>query len=175
MSAIHQELMDRLELVLTMALQTNINEDDPTYCKVVKQGPLYDEPLDPEEARIWFEIYENDPDNEDRWHDRLVMLETSCVVTMARRFTIKGRLLLEGTREELVPARTIASVVKGRAETAILSEKWTGVTADDGEYVSRGVLSRAFKSYLRQGGGPPDSYDFRIKIQFEVWTTKGVL
>lgn len=174
MSAIHQTVMDRLQEVLTVALITHVDSKDPTYCTVVKQGPLFDDPVDPDEARIYFEIYENDPSDIDQWNDRVVMIESSFVVTMARRFTVKGRMLLEDTREEILEARRIASIVKGRAETAILSERWTNIVADDGEYVSRGVLSRAFSSTLKQSGGPPDSYDFKVKIQFEVWTTKGV-
>jgi hypothetical protein len=175
MSAIHQTVLDHIQHIMTVALISSVDPDDPTYCRVVKQGPLFDDPYDPDQARIFFEIYENDPEDFEQWQDRIVMVESSSVITMARRFTVKGRMLLEDTREPLLEARRIASIVKGRAETALLADDWTNIVADDGEYVSRGVLSRAFRSALKQSGGPPDSYDFKVKIQFEVWTTKGVL
>lgn len=173
MSAIHKTVMDHLEEILTVALITNIGDTDPAIAGAVKLGPLQGNP-EPDLARVSITIHENDPDDRERWHDRIVMVEIGNVVTYARRFTVKARCLLEFTRESLDQARSIASTVKNRAETAILSERWASVVADDGEYVARGALARSLRSHVRQGGGPPDSYDFRISIQFEIWTTKGL-
>lgn len=173
MSAIHKTVMDHLEKILTQALITNIGDTDPAFAGAVKLGPLQGNP-EPDTARVSMTVHENDPDDRNRWHDRIVMVEIGNVITYARRFTVKGRCLLEDSRENLDRAREIASTVKNRAEVAILSEGWTGVAAEDGEYVSRGAVARSLRSHVRQGGGPPDSYDFRIAIQFEVWTTKGL-
>lgn len=173
MSFIHKTVMDHLERILTLALITNIGEDDPALAGVVKLGPLQGEP-EPDTARVSITIHENDPDDRERWHDRVVMVEIGNQITYARRFTVKGRCLLEDTRESLDVARSIVSTVKNRIEVAILSERWTGVEAEDGEYVARGAMARSVRSHVRQGGGPPDSYDFRVSIQFEIWTTKGL-
>ena len=50
--------------------------------------------------------------------------------------------------------------------------RWNVASAD--EYVSRGVLSENIRAQVVQAGGPPDAYDFHIKIRFEVLTTEGL-
>jgi hypothetical protein len=171
---IHEAVMDHLQEILEDALINNIGEDDEARAGIVIQGKLQGEPVDPDDARITVEIFENDPSGQFLWFDRVVMVETNGVVTMGRRFLIRIWALLEETQENLAAARKIASTLKARLEKAILSELWTGVQSTEGEYIARGALARSMRTYVKQGGGP-ESYDFRIYSAFEIWTTKGVL
>jgi len=77
------------------------------------------------------------------------------------------------TQEELAAARSIASTVRERIEQTLLTTSFTGVNSN-GEFVSRGIFSDNLKGEQIQAGGPPDAFDFHIKIRFEVLTTKGV-
>lgn len=106
-----------------------------------------------------------------KWTDVVDVLEVGGVVTMKRRFVVKGRCLLESTREGLADARRIASTVRTRIEHALQTISFGDIN-EDGEYVSRGIFSDAILGEMRQSGGPPDSYDFFIKVRFEVLTTK---
>jgi len=173
MSGIHKAIMDRIETVLQAALIDDIDESDIAIAGVVKQGPLQGEP-EPDEARISVTIHENDPDNFDQneeWSDKIDFLECGGAITWVRRFTVKIRCLLEMSREDLATARQIASTIKERAEMALLGELFTGVSSGN-EYVSRGPFADSFQGQVRQSGGPPDAYDFRIKIRFDLLTTR---
>jgi len=156
---------------LEAALITNIDDSDTAQAGVVKVGPLQGEP-DPDVARISVEVHHNDPENIDgQWRDVVAIVEIGGTVTWVRRFTIKIRCLLENTREGQAAAMEIAAIVRDRAELALLKELFTGIATDD-EYVSRGPMATSLKSDMLQGGGPPDSYDFHIKIYFDVYTTR---
>jgi len=173
MSGIHKAIMDRVETVLQAALIDDIDPADIAIAGVVKQGPLQGDP-EPDTARIAVTIHENDPGNFDQneeWADKVEFLECGGAVTWARRFTVKIRCLLEMTREDLATSRQIASTVKERAEMALLGEPFINI-ASGNERVSRGAFSDSFHGQMRQSGGPPDSYDFRIKIRFDVLTTR---
>lgn len=151
-----------------------------TVAGVVIQGALQGDP-DPDQARISIEVYENDPDQEisgsgvgmasGNWQDRVEEVEIGGVITWRRGFTVKIRALLDLTREGLLAARKVASTVRQRAETSILGMSFHGVRADSGEFVSRGAFSEDLITEASQSGGPPDSYDFRIKIRFTILTT----
>jgi len=171
-SGIHDAVMNRTQAMLQKALITDIGEDDPALAGVVKVGPLQGEP-EPDDARISICIYENDPDDLEgaEWQDRVTEVECGGVVTFERRFTIKGRMLLVDTGEELTVARSIASTVKERIEIALLKEQYVGI-ASGNEYVARGPLADAIVSNLRQGGGPPDAFDISFKIRFDILTTR---
>lgn len=164
--------MNRTQAMLQAALIDNIDLADAAIAGVVKVGPLQGEP-EPDTARISVCIYENDPDDFEgsEWQDRVMEVECGGVVTFERRFTIKGRMLLADTREELAAARSIASTVKERIEIALLKEQYVGVAAGN-EYVARGPLADAIASNLRQGGGPPDAFDISFKIRFDILTTR---
>ena len=71
------------------------------------------------------------------------------------------------------PPEQIASTVRHRIEKTIQNLSFAGVE-DDGEYVSRGAVSTSTKGEMIQSGGPPDAFDYFIKIRFEVQTTTGV-
>lgn len=149
---------------------------DPEQVGVVTIGPLQGDPVDPDEARISVEIHHNDPENiNGPWRDEIVLTEIGGSATWARRLTVNIRCLFVDSGESKDEARAIASAIKDRAENIILKELYTGVAAGDGspgnEYVSRGSMARSMQSKMLQGGGPPDAYDFHIKIWFEVWTT----
>ena len=179
MSGIHSLILNKVRDELEAALITAIPADDPTRAGVVKIGPLQGDP-DPDAARISVELYYNDPDQTitgsgmgsapEAWDDQVDEIECGAAVTWKRRFTIKARCLLESTGEDLAASHQIAAEVRSRIERALLLMKWNVSTTD--EYVSRGVLSESIRGQVVQAGGPPDAYDFHIKIRFEVLTTE---
>lgn len=178
---IHDLITGRLVEVLTACLIDEVEEDDPTRVGVVMRGPLQGDP-DPDQARIAVEIYESDPDNfhsgavtslTGPWNDEIEETEMGGDhggATWNRRFTIKVRLLFVSTKEDLDTARLIASTVRSRIEKAILTANWSGVATSD-EYVERGAVKDTMRSEAMQSGGPPDSYDYFVKIRFDVQTT----
>lgn len=164
-------VVEHIQAVLELALLTNIDDSDTSKAGVVKIGPLQGDP-DPDTARISVEVHHNDPEDLDgMWRDVVEIVEIGGVVTWVRRFTVKIRCLLETSREELDEARAIAAVIRDRAELALLKELCIGVATDD-EYVSRGPMATSLKSDMLQGGGPPDAFDYHIKIYFDVYTTR---
>jgi hypothetical protein len=165
------EIMTYTRNQLEAALITNVSDGDTSMAGVVKMGPLQGEP-DPDVARISVEVHHNDPENIDgQWRDVVAIVEIGGTITWVRRFTVKIRCLLETTREGQEDAMAIAAIVRDRAELALLKDLFTGIATDD-EYVSRGPMATSLKSDMLQGGGPPDSYDFHIKIYFDVYTTR---
>jgi hypothetical protein len=159
---------------------------DPAKAGVVMTGPLQGNP-DPDQARISVTVHENDPDNfysgqvtqiTGDWSDEIVEMECGGDYGGAmwnRRFTVKARCLTVNTKETLAPARLIASTVKSRIERCLLAIDWAGVVDKDEsdkiiEYVSRPVAATSMRSEALQGGGPPDSYDYFIKVRFDVQT-----
>lgn len=176
---IHDAIMNRVRDYLEHALISAVPVDDPARAGVIKLGDLNGEP-DPDVARISITIHENDPDSfvpgavtgiEGDWSDEILEVEIGGAVTWVRRFTIKARCLLESTKEDLVNARKAASTVRTRIEHALPRVSFDGIL-EDGEYVSRGIISSELVGEMIQVGGPPDSYDFLIKIRFDVWTTQ---
>jgi hypothetical protein len=61
--------------------------------------------------------------------------------------------------------------VRGRVETFLKKLSFKDVKTDD-EYVSRGALSNELSVEMTQAGGPPDAFDFIIKVHFSVLTTQ---
>ncbi len=183
---IHKAVMDYVKARLERDLVYNVNavsstgNSDDAVPGAIKLGPLQGDP-DPDTARISVELYENDPDQEikgsgissaDRpWKDEIEEIEIGGCITWKRRFTVKVRVLLEGTREDLENARRIASTVRSRVEKSIMQMRFAGVESD-GEYVAMGPFSDDLNSEMLQAGGPPDAYDFFIKVRFEVLTTQ---
>lgn len=164
-------IVEYVQAQLEAALITNIDEDDTSRATVIKIGPLQGEP-DPDAARVSVEVHHNDPEDIDgKWRDKVEIVEIGGVVTWTRRFTVKIRCLLESTREGLDEARAIAAVIRDRAELALLKDLFEGVATDD-EYVSRGPMATSLQSDMLQGGGPPDAFDYHIKIYFDVYTTR---
>lgn len=171
-SGIHNAVMSALLALLTDALITNVDPADDAIAGAVVLGPLQGEPMDPDEARISVEIHENDPDKTDQleWADQVYEVEIGGTVTWIRRFSIRARGLFETSRETLDEARAIMSTLADRIEVTLLTSL---VTASDGnEYVSRGPQAEDLEISVLQGGGPPDSYDFLVKIRFSVLTTR---
>ncbi len=183
---IHKAIMDyvknRLEEDLVSSAG-NLNPADDAIPGVIKLGPLQGDP-DPDVARISVEIYENDPDEElkgsgiasreQMWRDVIEETEAGGGIIWRRRFTVKVRTLLENSREDLENARRVASTVRSRVEKSILGMLFTGVESD-GETVVMGPFSDTILSEMVQAGGPPDAYDFFIKVRFEVLTTQLVM
>ena len=181
MSGIHHLILTEVRDDLETALITNVPDGDLSKAGVVKIGDLQGDP-DPDVARISVTLYYNDPDqtirggglgdNPDPWDDQVDEIECGAAITWKRRFTVKIRCLFESTGEDLSAAHQIASDVRSRTEKALLLMRWNVASAD--EYVSRGVLSENIRAQVVQAGGPPDAYDFHIKIRFEVLTTEGL-
>lgn len=179
---IHSLILDQVQAELTASLITNIPEGDPTKAGVVAQGDLQGNP-DPDEARISVTLHENDPDAfitsgamsslKGDWSDEIEEIECGGSEIWNRRFTVKARCLLVRTGEDKDTARQIAAVIRHRIEKTIAGVSFAGVM-NDGEYVSRGAISSDIKSEMIQSGGPPDSYDYFIKVRFSVQTTTGV-
>lgn len=177
---IHNVLINHVKEKLQKALIDDIPAGDTARGGVVKVGPLQGDP-DPDVARISVEVYFNDPDQTisgsgmgaapEAWDDQVEEIEVGGVITWKRRFTVKARVLLDRTREGLGDAHVIAATVRSRLERALLFMTFSDIGTDD-EYVARGVTSDALRGEMIQAGGPPDSYDFHIKLRFDVLTTE---
>jgi hypothetical protein len=178
---IHDAIVNFVVTQLNLALITEIQVSDIARAGVVIPGPLQGDP-DPDVARISVSVYENDPDgffgkngtsaNADGWNDAVAEMECGGAATWDRRFTVKARCLLVNTAENRDSARAIASTVRSRIEHRLMNLSWNSVHDDEtGEYVSRGVLASSLQSEMVQAGGPPDAYDYHIKVRFEVQTT----
>lgn len=177
---IHKKIMDRVQRYLEDNMIDALQPADPSRAYLVKLGPLQGDP-DPDEARIFLTIHENDPDTfvtgtvtsfEGKWQDDIDEYEIGgpAVATWNRRFTVKARLLLEQTREGEDEARELASTVRTRIEHLLPRISFSGIS-EDGEYVSEPI--RTVLGEMIGAGGPPDSYDFLIKVRFSLKTTTG--
>ncbi len=182
---IHKAIMDYVrerldrDLIDSIPLSGDGNPDD-ALPGAIKLGPLQGDP-DPDVARISIEVYENDPDQEikgsgisttdDSWKDKIEEIEIGGGITWRRRFTVKVRVLLESTREDLENARRVASTIRSRVEKSVMGMRFARVESD-GETVTMGPFSDQLFSEMLQAGGPPDAYDFFIKVRFEVLTTQ---
>jgi hypothetical protein len=182
---LERDLIDRIAEQSKTSSDGNIgsagtDDNDDTIPGAIKLGPLQGDP-DPDVARISVEIYENDPDQEIKgsgissgdklWKDEIEEIEIGGCITWKRRFTVKVRVLLEATREDLENARRVASTVRSRVEKSFMSMRFANVSSD-GETVVMGPFSDDLISEMLQAGGPPDAYDFFIKVKFEVLTTQ---
>jgi hypothetical protein len=179
MSGIHDEILNTLRDQIEEDLIAQIADDDPARAGVVKLGDLQGDP-DPDTARIAITLHENDPDTFrsgsftgmiGHWSDEVEEVEIGGAITWKRRFSVKARCLLVNTKEDLATARDIASTVRTRLEASILRTDFGGILVDN-EYVSLPVISENILGEMIQGGGPPDSYDYQIKMRFQVLTTK---
>jgi len=170
-SGIHDAVMAKHLDLLTDALITNVEPDDDAIAGAIVLGSLQGDPMDPDEARISVEIHENDPDVTDHsWDDDVFEVEIGGTITWTRRFSIRARCLFETSRETLSEARVIVSTLADRIEVTLLKSL---VSASSGnEYVSRGPQAEDMAINVIQGGGPPDSYDFLLKIRFSCLTTR---
>ena len=175
---IHNEILELVQSELEAALIDNVSTSDTARAGVVKLGPLQGDP-EPDEARISVTLHENDPDivyksgttSQDEWLDEVVEVEIggSASVTWARRFSVKARVLLDETQEELAEAREIASIVRSRIEHTLMRISFSGTTYDN-ETVVRGIYAPGISGEMTQAGGP-GSYDYHIKVRFDVLTT----
>ena len=177
--SIHYQILERIRTELQTVLIDDLLEGDLTRAGIVLVGPLQGDP-DPDEARISVQIFENDPDPftgakgsalSGDWSDQIDEVEVGQANTWNRRFSIKLRCLFDISGEEKDTARSIASTVRTRIEHRLPRINFGDIAAD-GEYVSRRIVSEEIGSEMIQGGGPPDAYDFNIKIRFSVKTTE---
>lgn len=178
MSGIHSAIMNRVKDELTRMMITEIDENDVARVGAISLGPLNGEP-DPDVARISVTIHENDPDQfvsgapseaKSHWMDEVDTIEIGSATTWKRRFTVKARCLLESTKETLEAARNVASTVRTRLERALPKISFSSILESD-EIVVRRIVTSEMVSEMIQSGGPPDSYDFLIKVRLDVLTT----
>lgn len=178
---IHDAVINKLLYEFQHTLIDDIPEDDTSRAGIVIPGHSQGDP-DPDIARISVQIHENDPDTivniqgassmSGGWIDEVTEVECGGAVTWNRRFTVKARCLLVNTLEDRTQTRSIASTVRSRIEQTLLNIRWSDVHDDDTtEYVSRGVIAESLKGEMVQAGGPPDAYDYHIKVRFEIQTT----
>jgi hypothetical protein len=176
---IHHAILSHVQDELERILITEIDDDNDTAVGVVKLGPLDGDP-EPDDARIGITLHENDPDSfisgaltgmSGKWDDELEYAEIGGSTTWKRKFTVKGEMILEATQEELADARRIASSVRSRIEMALLQMSFSGVSSGN-EFCSSGVWASDLHGEMIQGGGPPDSYAYYIKVRFAVMTTR---
>ncbi len=175
---IHSLILDEVQAALQSALIDDVPPDDPARAGIVQQGPLQGDP-EPDQARIAVTVFENDPDGfygangattlTTGWEDEVFDVECGGSITWKRRFTVKARCLLVNTQEDLPNTRQIASTVRERIETALLNFSGRGLRSGN-EYVARGVFADSLKAEMVQAGGP-GSYDYHIKVRFELLTT----
>jgi len=179
MSAIHDVVLEKLRSTLQAVLITNLFPTDPTIAGVVQIGPPQDK--GPDELRISVSLFTNDPDSaiagnpseiKNPWNDEVYDLEIGHVVTMTRRFSLKARCLFSTTRENADLSRQYANTVRDRIEDTLFKMSWAGTRSDNGEFVSMGVMQEDYQSEMLQAGGPPDAYDYLIKVRFSILTTK---
>jgi hypothetical protein len=177
--AIVNGVLEHLRTGLQAALIDDIPADDPTRAGHVKIGPYQGDPS-PDVGRITISIHENDPDSivkagvtamSGDWSDDVDIVEIGGAATTARRFTVKGRCLFSTTREDEDTARRIAHTVRSRLERTLKKMSFKDVRTED-EYVARGVLSNELSGEMTQAGGPPDAFDYILKVHFSVLTTQ---
>jgi hypothetical protein len=186
MSGIHDEILSHVRDALQKALIDDIadweeeNEElDPAKAGVVTIGALQGDPA-PDTARISVSVFANDPDAilggantglKGDWSDEVEEREIGGTLTYRRRFSVRGRCLLADTRESADQARSIASTVRERIETTLAGLSFADV-ASGSEYVSMPIFGESIDGEMLQSGGPPDAYDYHLKIRFSVLTTK---
>jgi hypothetical protein len=180
MSGIHTAILNKVKEELDKGLVDFISPDDPTRAGIVQIGPLQE--LGPDVLRISVAIFTNDPDTfvpgnptgmDSNWDDDVYEIEIGSAITYNRRFSLKCRCLFSETRENADDARNITSDVRERIDQIILYIDWSGIQSDDGkEKVALGIMSEEYSSEMIQAGGPPDAYDFLIKVRFSVLTTR---
>ncbi len=176
-------LVEKAVEVLETALQ-GVDSDDPTYCEVVREGLLQENPL---ANRTSITVYPGDPDeiDQDSWIDQVCppgdpnypntpMFEIGrpeiAGIHMWRRGTIKGDVFLIKTGEDRDEARRIANVIRGRIEKALWSgqAEFVGMFDSFGEQV---IMFLPFKSYAREGGGP-NQHIWRIYVWWQALTSR---
>jgi hypothetical protein len=179
---IHNLINLHIQAALQKALIDGVPLSDPARAGVISLAQLQGDP-DPDEARISVSLFENDPDAlfskgggssmVTNWTDEVSETECGGSITYNRRFTVKARCLLVNTGEDKYATRRIASTLRDRIERCLLNLSFAGVETED-EYVSRGAIGPNINGEMLQAGGPPDSYDYHIKIRFDIQTTRGV-
>lgn len=178
---IHDAIVNFLVTELEHALILDLPTTDDARAGVVIPGSLQGDP-DPDQARISVMVFENDPDafygsagtssTSDDWSDGISETECGGSAIWDRHFTVKARCLLVNTGETRAEARAIASTVRSRIERCLLNLSWADIHDDEtDEFVSRGVIAQSMQGEMVQAGGPPDAYDYHIKVRFEVQTT----
>jgi hypothetical protein len=174
---IHDVIKNRIQSILQTALIDNIDPTDKAIPGLIIQGPLQGQ-MDPDTARIYVNIFENDPDgvigdglnaSTKVYNDTIEEVELGGAITWRRYFTIRARCLLVDSAESLSEASQIASRLRSRMEKALIRGSY-GDLSSEGEYVSRGPLNSEIDGETFQSGGP-ESYDFHITIHIQLLTT----
>jgi hypothetical protein len=176
---IHSLILNKVLEELQKGLVDDIPEGDPTRAGVVMIGALQGDPA-PDVARISVSLFTNDPDAilgnvpsglKTDWEDMVYLVEVGGSITHWRRFTVKVRCLFSNTREDQVASLDITDTVRDRVEKILAKISFAGINTAE-EFVSRGITAKDIKSEMLQAGGPPDAFDYSLKIRFSVLTTR---
>jgi hypothetical protein len=171
-AAIMQKVMDELKPVLI----DSIDPEDDTRVGYLGLGLMQGYPIEREDARISVTIHENDPDDFEKhdphgmffiWKDEMDYPQEFNTVTWIRRFTVRVRCYFGRSKEGLVRARQIASVVRTRVEHTLTGVSFASIEVD-GETVCLPVFE--MRGETGQFGYAPDEYDFYEKVRFAVKT-----
>ena len=76
-----------------------------------------------------------------------------------------------GTGSEVSQGMVIADTVRDRIEGILTKIAFADVNTPQ-EFVARSITAEDIKSEMLQAGGPPDAYDYSLKIRFSVLTTR---
>lgn len=178
MAGIHDAILENVRAHFQSKFVDDATLDDLYRAGYVGVGQLQGDPVDPDEARISITLHENDPDTfaelgprgfGGSWHDEEDFDNAEIgASTYIRRFTVRARCLLELSGEDLPTSRDIASTIRTMVEHEIRKVSMKNILVNS-EYVSLPVYD--VRGEMLQGGGPPDSFDFTIKVWFAVKTT----
>lgn len=176
---IHNEILTKILAGLTKGMITDLADDDLTKAGVVMIGQSQGDPA-PDVPRISVNLFTNDPDAilgniptgmKTDWEDMVYNVEVGPAITHWRRFVVKCRCLFSYSREDQPTSLGYADTVRDRIETLLMAMNFGTVHAGT-EYVARPILADDIKSEMLQAGGPPDQFDYLIKIRFSVLTTR---
>jgi hypothetical protein len=147
----------------------------------IKAGKLQDSPVDekhylcvhigdPEDPNFADSFYGARDPGIDRGFVTAAASQIGGGDTWWRRFTVECGLFGQKTKLTREEARRIANLTRGRIERAIAGAAGLrGVTDSLGEV---SLLQKVVSSRATEGGGPPSSFIWRIKVQFQVLTER---
>lgn len=163
-----------LDDILLEALQTEVSTIDPTYAKLVRVGPLQD---DPTKNRVNILTYTNDRDDPEGWRNEAIKnpqdpthtnvdptgLEIGGGQFWYRRFTVELEIFFPPTIPAREPSLELALVILARAERTIQT-KSLGLGPDD--FGQECIFQRVMKSNMAAAGGPgTEIYHGKIWIE----------
>ncbi len=148
---------------------------------IIRAGNFQQSPVD---AKHYLTVHVGDPEDASAWQDAFygargqggtdfsfIQAPAATIgggMTWWRRFTVIGGLFGVKTKLTRPEGQRVANLTRGRIERAIqLSARLRGVTDSLGETA---LLPLVVSSYAGEGGGPPNSFIWRLKVRYQVLT-----